>query len=61
MTRAPTERSHLSIGEVLSLRQDEFPDVTISKLRFLEAQGLLDPERLASIGPIPGAPSHTPI
>ncbi|MBN2624451.1 MAG: MerR family DNA-binding transcriptional regulator, partial [Acidimicrobiales bacterium] len=48
MTRAPTDRSHLSIGEVLSLLQDEFPDVTISKIRFLESQGLLDPERTPS-------------
>ena len=43
-----TERTHLSIGEVLSLLQDEFPDVTISKIRFLESQGLLDPERTPS-------------
>jgi len=43
-----TERSHLSIGEVLSLLQDEFPDITISKIRFLESQGLLDPERTPS-------------
>ncbi len=42
------DRSHLSIGEVLSLLQDEFPDVTISKIRFLESQGLLDPERTPS-------------
>lgn len=42
------ERSHLSIGEVLSLLQDHFPDVTISKIRFLESQGLLDPERTPS-------------
>jgi DNA-binding transcriptional MerR regulator len=48
VTRAPTDRSHLSIGEVLSLLQDEFPDVTISKIRFLESQGLLDPERTPS-------------
>jgi DNA-binding transcriptional MerR regulator len=48
VTRAPTDRSHLSIGEVLSLLQEEFPDVTISKIRFLEAQGLLDPERTPS-------------
>lgn len=42
------EQSHLSIGEVLGLLQEEFPDVTISKIRFLEAQGLLDPERSPS-------------
>ena len=42
------ERAYLSIGEVLSLLKDEFPDVTISKIRFLESQGLLDPERTAS-------------
>ena len=39
---------HLSIGEVLALLQPEFPDVTISKIRFLESQGLLDPERTPS-------------
>ncbi len=38
----------LSIGEMLDLLKDEFPDVTISKIRFLESQGLLDPERTAS-------------
>src|SRR3954451_8850309 len=41
-------RAYLSIGEVLSLVQQEFPDVTISKIRFLESQGLLDPERTPS-------------
>jgi len=40
--------SHLSIGEVLSLLLEEFPDVTISKIRFLESQGLIDPERTPS-------------
>ncbi|HEX6311831.1 MAG TPA: MerR family transcriptional regulator [Acidimicrobiia bacterium] len=39
---------HLSIGEVLSHLRDEFPDVTISKIRFLESQGLIDPERTPS-------------
>jgi len=42
------ERAHLSIGEVLSLVQEDFPDITISKIRFLESQGLLDPERTPS-------------
>lgn len=42
------QRPHLSIGEVLSLLQDEFPDITISKIRFLESQGLLNPERTPS-------------
>ena len=44
----PTAGSHLSIGEVLALLLEEFPDVTISKIRFLESQGLIDPERTAS-------------
>ena len=39
---------HLAIGEVLALLQTEFPDVTISKIRFLEAQGLIVPERTAA-------------
>ncbi|MEM8620926.1 MAG: MerR family transcriptional regulator [Actinomycetota bacterium] len=40
--------AHLSIGEVLAMLLEEFPDVTISKIRFLESQGLIDPERTAS-------------
>lgn len=42
------ERPYLSIGEVLALLRPEFPDLTISKIRFLESQGLLDPERTPS-------------
>jgi DNA-binding transcriptional MerR regulator len=42
------DRAYLSIGEVLGLLKEEFPDVTISKIRFLESQGLLDPERTPS-------------
>jgi DNA-binding transcriptional MerR regulator len=38
----------MSIGEVLNLLKDEFPDITISKIRFLESQGLLEPERTQS-------------
>ena len=38
----------LSIGEVLGLLLEEFPDVTISKIRFLESQGLISPERTPS-------------
>jgi len=42
------ERAYLSIGEVLALLRPEFSDLTISKIRFLESQGLLDPERTPS-------------
>jgi DNA-binding transcriptional MerR regulator len=38
----------LSIGEVLARLRPEFPDVTISKLRFLEAEGLVEPMRAPS-------------
>ena len=38
----------MSIGEVLAHLRAEFPDTTISKLRFLEAEGLVDPTRTAS-------------
>lgn len=38
----------ISIGEVLQLLKREFPDVTISKIRFLESEGLVTPERTAS-------------
>lgn len=48
-TSSPTaSTSHLSIGEVLALLLADFPDVTISKIRFLESQGLIQPERTAS-------------
>jgi DNA-binding transcriptional MerR regulator len=38
----------LSIGEVLGQLRPDFPDITISKIRFLEAEGLVEPERTAS-------------
>jgi DNA-binding transcriptional MerR regulator len=38
----------MSIGEVLAHLRTEFPDTTISKLRFLEAEGLVEPQRTAS-------------
>ncbi|MFF7779987.1 MerR family transcriptional regulator [Streptomyces tanashiensis] len=38
----------VSIGTVLSQLRDEFPEVTISKIRFLEAEGLVEPRRTAS-------------
>lgn len=43
----PAVEHRLTIGAVLTLLQDEFPDmdVTISKIRFLEAEGLVEPGR----------------
>ena len=41
-------RSYMSIGEVLVTLKAEFPDITISKIRFLEGEGLIDPERTRS-------------
>jgi len=38
----------MSIGAVLDLLRPEFPDVTISKIRFLEAEGLVTPQRSPS-------------
>lgn len=35
----------MSIGEVLEHLRTDFPDVSISKIRFLEAEGLVEPER----------------
>jgi DNA-binding transcriptional MerR regulator len=40
-----SDRAYLSIGEVLAQLRPEFPDTTISKLRFLEVEGLVEPER----------------
>lgn len=41
-------RDYLSIGEVLDTLRDDFPDISISKIRFLEAEGLISPERTES-------------
>jgi DNA-binding transcriptional MerR regulator len=37
-----------SIGEVLNLLNPEFPELTVSKIRFLESQGLIEPARSSS-------------
>ncbi|WP_341728282.1 MerR family transcriptional regulator [Brooklawnia sp.] len=37
-----------SIGQVLPLLKNEFPDISISKIRFLESEGLVSPERAPS-------------
>jgi DNA-binding transcriptional MerR regulator len=42
------EREGLSIGAVLERLRPQFPDVTISKIRFLEAEGLVRPSRTPS-------------
>lgn len=41
-------RGRLSIGEVLNQLRPDFPEVTISKIRFLEAEGLVAPERTSA-------------
>lgn len=45
---SPGRGRGLSIGAVLAQLQPDFPDVSISKIRFLEAQGLVTPERTPS-------------
>jgi len=42
------EEKKYGIGEVQDLLKKEFPDITISKIRFLEKEGLLNPERTPS-------------
>lgn len=41
----PAGANHLSIGEVLACLRPDFPDLTISKIRFYEAAGLVEPAR----------------
>ena len=41
-------RAYMSIGEVLSKLRPEFSDITISKIRFLETEGLVEPQRTPS-------------
>ena len=45
-TETPTQRERLiRIGEVVRRLTEEFPDISISKIRFLEDEGLLTPQR----------------
>ncbi|MGI8870425.1 MAG: transcriptional regulator FtsR [Mycobacteriales bacterium] len=50
MSTAPATggAAYLSIGELIKQLRDDFPDLTISKIRFLEAEGLLAPHRAPS-------------
>jgi DNA-binding transcriptional MerR regulator len=44
----PAAADRLTIGKVLAALADDFPDVSASKIRFLEAEGLITPQRTAS-------------
>lgn len=48
MTQPLPEPARLGIGKVLEELQGEFPSLTISKIRYLEREGLLEPERTPS-------------
>jgi len=43
-----TDEKKFGIGEVQRILRKEFPDITISKIRFLEKEGLISPERTSS-------------
>ncbi|MFF5370370.1 MerR family transcriptional regulator [Streptomyces sp. NPDC013187] len=45
---AATDSGLMSIGAVLNALRGEFPEVTISKIRFLESEGLIEPQRTPS-------------
>lgn len=45
---AAVDSGLMSIGTVLNVLRDEFPEVTISKIRFLESEGLIEPQRTPS-------------
>jgi DNA-binding transcriptional MerR regulator len=45
---AEPARAYLGIGEVIAHLRGEFPDVSVSKIRFLEAEGLIQPARSPS-------------
>ena len=66
MRQSASSRARLSIGEVLEQLRGDFPGLNISKIRFLEAEGLIEPERTPSgyrkfshqdVGPDPRTPS----
>ncbi|HEV2372835.1 MAG TPA: MerR family transcriptional regulator [Streptosporangiaceae bacterium] len=45
---AEPARAYIGIGEVIALLRAEFPDVSVSKIRFLETEGLIQPARSPS-------------
>jgi DNA-binding transcriptional MerR regulator len=45
---AEAARAYFGIGEVIAQLRAEFPDVSVSKIRFLEAEGLIQPARSPS-------------
>ncbi|HEX3488781.1 MAG TPA: MerR family transcriptional regulator [Streptosporangiaceae bacterium] len=45
---AQPARGYLSISEVLAQLRAEFPDISVSKIRFLETEGLIEPARAPS-------------
>ena len=47
-TRGGPGRARVGIGQVLDELRGEFPDISPSKIRFLEAEGLIAPERASS-------------
>ena len=46
--QAPEPHAYLSIGQVMQMLKEEFPDITISKVRYLESEGLVTPKRTDS-------------
>ncbi|GGX04433.1 MerR family transcriptional regulator [Streptomyces malachitofuscus] len=45
---AAADTGLMSIGAVLGVLREEFPEVTVSKIRFLESEGLIEPQRTPS-------------
>jgi len=45
---AEAARAYFGIGEVLAQLRAEFPDISVSKIRFLESEGLIQPARTPS-------------
>src|SRR5262249_10321609 len=45
MSATASKGRHLTIGTVCGMLKEEFPDISISKIRYLEDQGLLAPRR----------------
>lgn len=48
MTASVPSPARMTIGDVLGQLREEFPDISISKIRYLETEGMVEPERTAS-------------
>ena len=52
------DASYLTIGKVVKKLQAQYPDLSVSKVRYLQDEGLLNPSRTPGEEPLPAPLGH---